>query len=118
MTMTYAAVPALRAEPAVADEWIPRITGARYDPAVRPAIEKAGVTIGMAMTEKQGGSDVRANTSRATPTSDQAWYAIYGHTWFCSAPMCDSFLTLAYAEGGLTCFQIGRAAGRERVGQS
>src|SRR3546814_11383860 len=71
MTMTYAALPALRAEPAVADEWIPRITGARYDPAVRPASETAGVTIGMAMTEKQGGSDVRANTSRATPTSEQ-----------------------------------------------
>lgn len=108
MTMTYAAVPALRAEPAVADEWVPRILAARYDPAVRPASEKAGVTIGMAMTEKQGGSDVRANTSRATSTGDRDWYAINGHKWFCSAPMCDAFLTLAYAEDGLTCFLLPR----------
>lgn len=108
MTMTYAAVPALRAEQAVADEWVPRITGARYDPAVRPASEKAGVTIGMAMTEKQGGSDVRANTSRATPTDEPDWYAIHGHKWFCSAPMCDAFLTLAYTESGLTCFLLPR----------
>ena len=108
MTMTYAAVPALRAEPAVADEWVPRITSARYDPSVRPASDKTGVTIGMAMTEKQGGSDVRANTSRAAPTGVQDWYAIHGHKWFCSAPMCDAFLTLAYAEGGLTCFLLPR----------
>ncbi|MGC1469150.1 MAG: acyl-CoA dehydrogenase family protein, partial [Sphingorhabdus sp.] len=108
MTMTYAAVPALRAEATVADEWVPRITGARYDPAARPASEKAGVTIGMAMTEKQGGSDVRANTSRAAPTGNDGWYAIDGHKWFCSAPMCDAFLTLAYTEGGLTCFLLPR----------
>ncbi|KUO50978.1 MAG: DNA alkylation response protein [Sphingomonadales bacterium BRH_c42] len=108
MTMTYAAVPALRAEQAVAEEWLPRITGARYDPAVRPASDKAGVTIGMAMTEKQGGSDVRANTARAAPTGDPDWYAITGHKWFCSAPMCDAFLTLAYSEGGLTCFLLPR----------
>jgi putative acyl-CoA dehydrogenase len=108
MTMTHAAVPALRAEPAVADEWVPRITAARYDPAVRPAGEKAGVTIGMAMTEKQGGSDLRANTSRATPTGDGSWFALQGHKWFCSAPMSDAFLTLAYTEGGLTCFLLPR----------
>ncbi|ACI97464.1 acyl-CoA dehydrogenase family protein [Rhodospirillum centenum] len=108
MTMTYAAVPALRVEPAVAAEWVPRILAGRYDPAVRPAGEKAGVTIGMAMTEKQGGSDVRANTTRAVPTGQEGWYSLTGHKWFCSAPMCDAFLTLAYAEGGLTCFLVPR----------
>ena len=109
MTMTYASVPALSAEPAVHDEWVPRITAGRYDPAVRPAGEKAGVTIGMAMTEKQGGSDVRANTTRAEPIADDAgWYRLTGHKWFCSAPMCDAFLTLAYAPGGLTCFLLPR----------
>ncbi|HPZ46689.1 MAG TPA: acyl-CoA dehydrogenase family protein [Novosphingobium sp.] len=108
MTMTYAAVPALRAEPKVAEQWVPRITAGAYDPACRPAAEKAGVTIGMAMTEKQGGSDVRANSTRAEPTGEEGWYRINGHKWFCSAPMCDAFLTLAYAEGGLTCFLVPR----------
>ncbi|WP_338467876.1 acyl-CoA dehydrogenase family protein [Novosphingobium sp. ZN18A2] len=110
MTMTYAAVAALEAEPDVAAEWTPRILAGRYDPAVRPAGEKAGVTIGMAMTEKQGGSDVRANTTRASPAPDTGagWYSLTGHKWFCSAPMCDAFLTLAYSEGGLTCFLLPR----------
>jgi putative acyl-CoA dehydrogenase len=109
MTMTYASVPALSVEPAVRDEWVPRVTAGRYDPAVRPAREKAGVTIGMAMTEKQGGSDVRANTTRAEPVTDgEGWYRLTGHKWFCSAPMCDAFLTLAYAQGGLTCFLLPR----------
>lgn len=109
MTMTYASVPALSVEPAVREEWVPRITGGRYDPAVRPAGEKTGVTIGMAMTEKQGGSDVRANTTRAEPIADNAgWYRLTGHKWFCSAPMCDAFLTLAYGPGGLTCFLLPR----------
>jgi len=108
MTMTYAAVPALRAEPAVAEEWVPRITAGAYDPACRPAADKAGVTIGMAMTEKQGGSDVRANSTRAQPSGEEGWYRIDGHKWFCSAPMCDAFLTLAYVEGGLTCFLVPR----------
>lgn len=108
MTMTYAAVPALCAEPSVAEQWVPRITAGRYDPAFRPAPEKAGVTIGMAMTEKQGGSDVRANTTRAEPAGEEGWYRLTGHKWFCSAPMCDAFLTLAYAEGGLTCFLVPR----------
>jgi putative acyl-CoA dehydrogenase len=107
MTMTYAAVPALRLEPDVGAEWISRILNRRYDPAARPAAEKAGVTIGMAMTEKQGGSDVRANTTRADATGD-GWYRLTGHKWFCSAPMSDAFLTLAYAEGGLTCFLVPR----------
>lgn len=108
MTMTYAAIPALHAEPDVAAEWTPRILAGRYDPAVRPAADKAGVTIGMAMTEKQGGSDVRANTTRAEPTGEDGWYVLTGHKWFCSAPMCDAFLTLAYAPGGLTCFLLPR----------
>lgn len=108
MTMTYAAVPALRAEAAVADIWVPRIAAGRYDPAPRPAAEKAGVTIGMAMTEKQGGSDVRANTTRAEPTGEEGWYSLTGHKWFCSAPMCDAFLTLAYTTSGLTCFLVPR----------
>lgn len=108
MTMTYASVPALRAAADVAGEWVPRVTAGRYDPASRPAPEKAGVTIGMAMTEKQGGSDVRANTTRAEPAGEAGWYSLTGHKWFCSAPMCDAFLTLAYAQGGLTCFLVPR----------
>jgi len=108
MTMTYAAVPALRCEPRIADDWVPRIIASRYDPSNRPAIKKAGVTIGMAMTEKQGGSDVRANTTHAEPEGEEGWYRLTGHKWFCSAPMCDAFLTLAYAEGGLTCFLVPR----------
>lgn len=108
MTMTYASVPALATEPAIAAEWTPRVLAGRYDPAVSPASDKAGVTIGMAMTEKQGGSDVRANTTRADPVDEPGWYRLTGHKWFCSAPMSDAFLTLAYAEGGLTCFLVPR----------
>lgn len=106
MTMTYASVAALALDPDVGGEWIPRITASRYDPEVKPATQKAGVTIGMAMTEKQGGSDVRANTTRAERAQDG--YRLIGHKWFCSAPMCDAFLTLAYAESGLTCFLVPR----------
>ncbi|HRO10246.1 MAG TPA: acyl-CoA dehydrogenase family protein [Amaricoccus sp.] len=106
MTMTYAAVPALAADPAIAADWTPRMLAARYDPASRPAAEKAGATIGMAMTEKQGGSDVRANTTRAEP--DGAAWRLTGHKWFCSAPMSDAFLTLAQAPAGLTCFLVPR----------
>lgn len=108
LTMTYAAVPALRAEPALAAEWEPLILSGIYDPASRPAGDKAGVTIGMAMTEKQGGSDVRANTTRAVATGGNGEYSLTGHKWFCSAPMSDAFLTLAYADGGLTCFLVPR----------
>ena len=108
MTMTYAAVAALQADPAVGEAWIKGVLSGRYDPAVRPAGEKAGVTLGMAMTEKQGGSDVRANTTRAEPVGEDGWYSLTGHKWFCSAPMCDAFLTLAYAPGGLTCFILPR----------
>ncbi len=107
MTMTAAAVPALRADPAIAAFWTPRILARRYDPDCRPAAEKSGVTIGMAMTEKQGGSDVRANSTRAVAAGD-GWFRLTGHKWFCSAPMSDAFLTLAYADGGLSCFLLPR----------
>src|SRR5665213_21969 len=107
MSMTYAAVPALRAEPSVAAEWTPRATTEAYDQRFIPASEKRAVTIGMAMTEKQGGSDVRANSTRAEAQADGS-YALTGHKWFCSAPMSDAFLTLAYAPGGLTCFLVPR----------
>ncbi len=106
MSMTYAAVPALMNEPRIAEEWVPRATAGKYDPRFIPAREKSGVTIGMAMTEKQGGSDVRANTTRAEREGDH--YRLYGHKWFCSAPMCDAFLTLAYTEDGLSCFLVPR----------
>jgi putative acyl-CoA dehydrogenase len=107
MSMTYAVVPALRLEPVVAAEWTPRVTALAYDPRSIPAVEKQAATMGMAMTEKQGGSDVRANTARATRQSDGD-YLLTGHKWFCSAPMSDAFLTLAYAEDGLTCFLVPR----------
>ena len=108
MSMTYACVPPLRHAPALADVWIPRVTAARYDPASVPAWEKTGATIGMAMTEKQGGSDVRANSTEARPLGGDA-YELAGHKWFCSAPMSDAFLTLAQApDAGLTCFLVPR----------
>lgn len=108
MSMTYAAVPALRAEPEVAAEWLPRLLAGRYDPRLRPAADKEGVTIGMAMTEKQGGSDVRANTTRARPTAEPGWWELRGHKWFCSAPMSDAFLTLAHTPEGPGCFLLPR----------
>ena len=107
ISMTYAAVPALRVEPDLAAEWEPRLTSLTYDPRLVPAQDKAGALAGMAMTEKQGGSDVRANTTRAEPLADGG-YALTGHKWFCSAPMCDAFLVLAQAPGGLTCFLLPR----------
>lgn len=110
MTMTYAAVPALDADPELAAIWKPKLIARAYDPSRRPVTEKAGVTMGMAMTEKQGGSDVRANSTRAVPDrgAGEGVYRLTGHKWFCSAPMCDAFLTLAQAEGGLTCFLVPR----------
>lgn len=103
LTMTYAAVPALRASaPAACADWAAKATVAAYDGAAKPAAEKTAVTIGMAMTEKQGGSDVRANAT--TAERDGEGWRLTGHKWFCSAPMSDAFLTLAYADGGLTCF--------------
>jgi len=106
MTMTAAAPAALRHQPDVAAAWVPKIAASRYDPSSQPASGKSGVTVGMAMTEKQGGSDVRANTTRAVRNG--SGYVLTGHKWFCSAPMCDAFLTLAYADGGLTCFLVPR----------
>ncbi|MEO0781230.1 MAG: acyl-CoA dehydrogenase family protein [Pseudomonadota bacterium] len=106
MTMTYAAVPALKAAPALFDAWVPKLTARMYDGAAKPLSAKTSATIGMAMTEKQGGSDVRANTTRAVAEGDA--YRLYGHKWFCSAPMSDGFLTMAQARGGLTCFLVPR----------
>jgi putative acyl-CoA dehydrogenase len=107
ISMTHAAVPALRVDPALAEEWIPRLTSYTYDPGLRPPQDKAGSLAGMGMTEKQGGSDVRTNTTRAVPQSDGT-YLLTGHKWFTSAPMCDMFLVLAQAPGGLTCFVLPR----------
>ena len=106
MSMTYAAIPALMHEDRVARDWVPRATAAVYDPRFIPAADKQGVTIGMAMTEKQGGSDVRANSTRAELQGEH--YLLHGHKWFCSAPMCDAFLTLGYLDEGLTCFLVPR----------
>ena len=103
MSMTYAARPALAASPWSEAEWMPRITAARYDARFIPATGKTGATLGMAMTEKQGGSDVRANTTRAISLGGDE-VELVGHKWFCSAPMSDGFLTLAYEEAGLTCY--------------
>ncbi|HEX9039077.1 MAG TPA: isovaleryl-CoA dehydrogenase [Ktedonobacterales bacterium] len=108
ISMTYASIPALRVEPEVAAEWEPRFVSQSYDFGLRPAGEKRGALCGMAMTEKQGGSDVRANTTRAVPTDDDGSYLLTGHKWFCSAPMCDAFLVLAQAPEGLTCFLMPR----------
>ncbi|QEC47464.1 DNA alkylation response protein [Baekduia soli] len=112
ITMTYAAVPALRATPEVAQEWVPRLTARGYDGALRPADQKPGAICGMAMTEKQGGSDVRANTTIALPagaaTGAGAEYLLVGHKWFCSAPMSDLFLVLAQTDEGLSCFAVPR----------
>lgn len=107
ISMTYSAVPVLRHHPALAAEWLPRILSNEYDSRFVPASEKSGALIGMAMTEKQGGSDVRANTTRAEHLT-AGEYSIHGHKWFCSAPMCDAFLVLAQAPGGLSCFFLPR----------
>src|SRR5262245_25674576 len=107
ITMTFAALPALEVDAAVSAEWKPRILGTEYDPRMVPAKEKRAVIIGMAMTEKQGGSDVRANTSRAFPLGGDE-FELVGHKWFCSAPMSDAFLTLAQTDKGLTCFVVPR----------
>jgi putative acyl-CoA dehydrogenase len=111
VTMTFAAIPALRSTPELAALWEPRITARVYDPRNVPDAQKAGLTIGMAMTEKQGGSDVRANSTRAVPIGTEGpgqAYALVGHKYFVSAPMCDAFLVLAQAPGGLSCFLLPR----------
>jgi putative acyl-CoA dehydrogenase len=107
ISMTYSVVPTLRNEPALAAEWEPRLVAQNYDPRDLPPDEKAGAIAGMGMTEKQGGSDVRANSTRAEPAGDGAW-RLTGHKWFCSAPMSDVFLVLAQAPGGLSCFLLPR----------
>ena len=113
-TMTYGSVAALRHDPVLAREWLPTVLSRRYDPRDLPLAEKHGALIGMGMTEKQGGSDVRANTTRAQAVDDGASYRLTGHKWFFSAPQCDAHLVLAYATGragddeGLCCFLVPR----------
>lgn len=106
ISMTNSVAPSLLESPEIADEWLPRIGSRGYDPSFRPADQKTGVLMGMGMTEKQGGSDVRSNTSVAEPMN--GGYAVTGHKWFTSAPMCDAFLILAQAPGGLSCFLLPR----------
>jgi len=111
IAMTYSVVPALRTQPDLAAEWEPRFTSNVYDSRMIPAADKRGAICGMAMTEKQGGSDVRANTTRARALGrggPGAEYEIIGHKWFCSAPMSDAFLVLAQTERGLSCFLLPR----------
>ncbi|HSZ05376.1 MAG TPA: acyl-CoA dehydrogenase family protein [Solirubrobacteraceae bacterium] len=116
ITMTFAVVPALRAQPELAAEWEPLVTATSYDPRLVPASEKGSAIAGMAMTEKQGGSDVRANTTVATPVNGGGGeaggggseYTLVGHKWFCSAPMSDLFLVLAQTDDGLSCFLLPR----------
>ncbi len=107
VTMTYAAVPALRTTPELAAVYEPLLTSRVYDPGLRVPTGKRGLLAGMGMTEKQGGSDVRTNTTTATPSVDGTW-SLRGHKWFTSAPMCDLFLVLAQAPGGLSCFLVPR----------
>src|SRR5215469_1694841 len=111
LTMTFAAIPSLRLQPELAREWEPRILSSTYDPRSMPASQKRGALFGMGMTERQGGSDVRANTTLAEPIDGGGPggdYVITGHKWFCSAPMCDAFLILAQAPKGLSCFLLPR----------
>jgi len=107
LSMTYSAIPALRTDPELAAEWEPALSARVYEPGLGPPAEKEGLLCGMALTERQGGSDVRANETRAESLGDGG-YALTGEKWFCSAPMCDLFLVLAYAPGGLTCFVLPR----------
>ena len=111
ISMTYAVTPALRGNAAIYKDWAPKLTSRAYDPALKPFSQKAGVTMGMGMTEKQGGSDVRANTTQARPDGHDAWgqrFRLTGHKWFFSAPMCDAFLVLAQSPAGLSCFFLPR----------
>jgi putative acyl-CoA dehydrogenase len=111
ISMTYAVTPALRANPAIYRDWAPKLTSRSYDPRLVPFTRKAGVTMGMGMTEKQGGSDVRSNTSRADADGSDGWgqrFRVTGHKWFFSAPMCDAFLVLARTGAGLSCLFLPR----------
>ena len=111
ISMTYAVTPALRDNPAIYRDWAPKLAARAYNPALKLWRDKPGVTMGMGMTEKQGGSDVRANTTQAVLDGQDEWgarYRLTGHKWFFSAPMCDAFLVLAQAPGGLSCFFLPR----------
>jgi putative acyl-CoA dehydrogenase len=114
MTMTHAAIPALAADPALAEIWRPRLTARHYDPSVAPVAAKESATMGMAMTEKQGGSDLRATATTARRSGGE--WRLNGHKWFCSAPMSDGFLTLAQAPGGLSCYLVPRWLDARRNG--
>jgi putative acyl-CoA dehydrogenase len=110
--MSYSAIPVLKGVPSIGDVWVPALNSPHYDPRPIPITEKTGATIGMTLTEKQGGSDLRANTTRARALDGGgpgALYELTGHKWFCSAPMCDAFYTLAYTEQGPTCFLVPRS---------
>ncbi len=109
ISMTYAAVPALRVDERLAKEWMPALASTSYDPGIRPVAQKRGALAGMGMTEKQGGSDVRANVTEARATAVDGEYTLHGHKWFTSAPMNDVFLVLAQAPDGLSCFLVPRA---------
>jgi putative acyl-CoA dehydrogenase len=111
ISMTYAVTPALEGNPAIYADWAPQLTSRDYDPALKLWKDKPGVTMGMGMTEKQGGSDVRANTTMAVPDGSDAWgqrFKVTGHKWFFSAPMCDAFLILAQTSSGLSCLFLPR----------
>lgn len=108
LTMTFAGIPALRQQPDLAALWEPRLRATKYDKRAIAAEHKTAALLGMAMTEKQGGSDVRTNSTKAEPAGSDGAFLLTGHKWFCSAPMCDAFLTLAQSKGGLTCFLVPR----------
>ncbi len=108
LTMTFAVVPSLKISEEIADFWLPKVLSNEYDARFLPATEKRGATFGMAMTEPQGGSDVRANVTFAEKLNDAGEYKITGRKWFCSAPMCDAFLVLAQTEKGISCFLLPR----------
>ena len=111
ISMSYAVTPALRANAAVYADWAPKLTSRSYDPALKPFTQKPGVTMGMGMTEKQGGSDVRSNSTRAVADGSDGWgprFRVTGHKWFFSAPMCDAFLILANTPAGLSCLFLPR----------
>ncbi|MCA9026146.1 MAG: isovaleryl-CoA dehydrogenase [Planctomycetaceae bacterium] len=111
LTMTFAGVPVLAKEGTFGEQWVKRLTSTEYDGRNLPVDQKSGALLGMAMTEKQGGSDVRANSTTARPIGKGGRgeeYLLTGHKWFCSAPMCDAFLTLAQTESGLSCFLFPR----------
>jgi putative acyl-CoA dehydrogenase len=107
LAMTYGSVPTLRHAAAIAAEWLPRIFARKHDPRFMPAREKTSALLGMGMTENQGGSDLRTNSTRAEPSGDGSFH-LYGHKWFLSAPMCDAFLVLALTGKGLSCFLMPR----------